>query len=156
MLSNQCTHIIMDEQPGDSLLLNSTSNAITNLPDTLNSTTSKSFADIVKSVTYSQLNPTPSSSQSSNIYISNINLSIVIEHISTTDRNISYLKSLFLALSLASNCITSYSFRSHYLNLSLFSPCICDSILNSRYTLINSSFKNMYVRPCLTRHNKNR
>ena len=94
-LSNQCTHFIKDKQPGDSLLLNSIYNAITNLPDTINSTTSKSFADI-KSVTSSPLNTTPSSSQSSNT--SNINPSIVIEHISTTDRNISYIKSLFLAL----------------------------------------------------------
>ena len=52
-LSNQCTHLIRDKQPGDSLLLNSISNDITNLPDTINSTTS------------SPLNPTPSSSQSS-------------------------------------------------------------------------------------------
>ena len=146
-LSNQCTNLIRDKQPGDSLLLNSISNAITNLPDTINSTTSKSFADIVKSVTSSPLNPTPSSSQSSNT--SNINPSIVIEHISTTDRNISYIKSLFLSLSLDSNCITSYSFRSHYVNLSLSSPCISDSLLNSRSTLINSSFKNLYVRPYL-------
>ena len=65
-LSNQCTHFIRDKQPGDSLLLNSISNAITNLPHTINSTTSKSFADIVKYVTSSPLNPTPSSAQSSN------------------------------------------------------------------------------------------
>ena len=146
-LSNQCTNLIRDKQPGDSLLLNSISNAITNLPDTINSTTSKSFADIVKSVTSSPLNPTPSSSQSSNT--SNINPSIIIKHIATTDRNIWYIKSLFLALSLDSNCITIYSFRSHYVNLSLSSPCISDSILNSHSTLINSSFKNMYVRPYL-------
>ena len=146
-LSNQCTNLIRDKQPGDSLLLNSIFNAITNLPDTINSTTSKSFADIVKSVTSSPLNPTPSLSQSSNT--SNINPSIVIEHISNTDRNISYIKSLFLALSLDSNCITSYSFRSHYVNLSLSSLCISDSLLNSRSTLINSSFKNLYVRPYL-------
>ena len=146
-LSNQCTNLIRDKNPCDSLLLNYISNAITNLPDTINSTTSTFFADIVKSVTSSPLNTTPSSSQSSNT--SNIYPSIVIEHISTTDRNISYIKSLFLALSLDSNCITSYSFRSHYVNLSLSSPCISDSLLNSRSTLINSSFKNLYVRPYL-------
>ena len=147
-LSNQCTNLIRDKQPGDSLLLNYISNAITNLlPDTINSTTSKSFADIVKYVTSSPLNPTPSSSQSTNI--SNINPSIVIEHILTTDRNISNIKSLFLALSLDSNCITSYSIRSHYINLSLSSPCISDSLLNSRSTIINSSFNNLYVIPYL-------
>ena len=100
-LSNQWTNLIRDKKHGDSLLHSYISNAITNLPDTINSTTSKSFADIVKYVTSSPLNHSPSSSQSSNI--SNINPSIVIEHISTTDRNISYIKSLFLALSLDSN-----------------------------------------------------
>ena len=92
-LSNQCTNLIRDKQPSDSLHLNSIYNVITNLPDTINSTTSKSFADIFKSVTSSTLNPTPSSSHSSNI--SNINPSIVIDHISTTDRNISYINLYF-------------------------------------------------------------
>ena len=145
--SNQYTNLIRDKQPDDSLLLNSISNDITNLPDTINATTSKSFAGIVKSVTYSPLHHIPSSSQSSNT--SNINPYLVIEHISSTDRNISYIKSLFLALSLDSNCITSYYFRSHYVNISLYSPCISDSLLNSRSTLINSFFKNLYVRPYL-------
>ena len=67
-LSNQCTNLIRDKQPGDSLLINSISNAITNLPDTINSTTSTSFADIVKYVTSSPLNTTPSLYQSSNTF----------------------------------------------------------------------------------------
>ena len=70
-LSNQCANLIRDNQPGDSLLRNSIYNTITNLSDTIKSTTSKSCANIVKYMPSSPLYPTPSLSQSSNI--SNIN-----------------------------------------------------------------------------------
>ena len=58
-LSNQCTNLIRDKQPGNSLLLKSISNDITNLPDNINSNVSKSFAGIIKYVTFSTLHPTP-------------------------------------------------------------------------------------------------
>ena len=47
--------------------------------------------------------------------------SIVIEHVLLADRNLTYIKSLFVHLRLDPNTITDYSFRSHFAKLVLSS-----------------------------------
>ena len=126
------------------------SNAISSLPDTIIKSTNKSFSDIVKS-------SLPKSSSSSMPHVSSpsslINQSsnstsfIVIEHIKPVNRNISYIKSLFNYLNIDPNSITNFSFRSHFANITLSSPCISDSLINSNSKLISSNYESLYIRP---------
>ena len=60
-------NLIRDKQHNESSIPNSTSNDISNLPDTINSTTTKYLINIVKSVIYSTLRHITSSSYLSNI-----------------------------------------------------------------------------------------
>ena len=105
------------------------------------------YSDIVKSNLPSSSStatppkhPTPTYSYSSKP-------SIVIEHVLPADRNLTYIKSLFVHLRLDPNTITDYSFRSHFANLVLSSSCTIDSLLHSRSSLHSSDFKSLFIRP---------
>ena len=128
-----------------STILNNISSALSSLPDTLNKTTSKSFSDIVKSTLPTHkptvTKPTPK------ILSCSSQPSVVIEHISPDNRNLTYIKSLFKQLELDSNTITDYSFISHCANLVVSSSCIIYSLINSRSDLQPTDFKSLFIRP---------
>ena len=105
----------------DSTILESLSSVISSLPDALNKSTTKSFSAIVKS----NLLPSPSTSTLLNpltIHSCASKPSILIEHILPADRNLTYIKSLFVHLQLDPITITDYSFISYYASI-IFVMC---------------------------------
>ena len=95
----------------NSTILNSISNAISTLPDTLNKSIYTSFSDIVKSTLPIYI-PTASKT-TPNIHLCSSQPSVIIENISPRNRNLTYINSLFKQLELDPNTITEYSFISH-------------------------------------------
>ena len=128
----------------NSTILNSISNAISTLTDTLNKSTSKSFSDIVKSTL--PINIPTASKTTPKIHLCS-QPSVIIEHISPTNRNLTYIHSLFKQLELDPNTITEYSLISHYANLVLSSAFTTDSLLNSRSSLQLTDLKTLFIRP---------
>ena len=82
------------------------------------------YSDIVKSnlplSSYTANPPKPHTL----IYSCSSKSSISIEHVLLANRNLTYIKSLFVHLRLDTNTITDYSFRSHFANLVLSSSKI--------------------------------
>ena len=105
------------------------------------------YSDIVKSnLPSSSFTDTPPKPPTLTYYCSS-KPSIVIEHVLLANRNLTYIKSLFVHLRLDPKNITDYSFRSHFANRVLTSYCTIDSILHSRSSLHSSDFKSLFIRP---------
>ena len=58
--------------------------------------------------------------------------SVVIERIYSSNRNIEYIKKLFRSIKVDPNTIKQLTFRSHFCNIMLSSPCASDTLLNCR------------------------
>ena len=109
------------------------------------------YFDIVKSnLPTSSSTATPPTPPTA-IYSCSSKPSIVIEHVLFANRNLTYIKSLFIHLRIYPNTIMYYSFISHFSNLVLSGSCKIDSLLHSRSSLHSSDFKSLFIRPYIDR-----
>ena len=109
------------------------------------------YSDIFKSNLPSSSSATTPPKPPTTIYSCSSKPSIVIEHVLLANRNLTYIKSLFVHLRLDPNTITDYSFRYHFANLVLSSSCTIGSLLHSRSSLHSSDFKFLCMRPYIDR-----
>ena len=70
---------------------------------------------------------------------------------SSSDRNIEYIKKLFTTADIDPNTIMQITFRSHFCNIILSYPCASsDSLLRSRSLLAGSKlYDKLFIRPYL-------
>ena len=61
--------------------------------------------------------------------------SVVIEHISSSNRNFEFIKKLLISVDVDPNTIKQLSIRSHFCNIILSFPCASDALLKCRYLL---------------------
>ena len=68
---------------------------------------------------------------------------IIFEHLKPEQRHLDFVKSVFNYVDIDPNCITNISFKSHYANIDLISPCVRNSFLkvyiNYFFKIIHSS-----------------
>ena len=111
----------------------------------------KSFSDIISSTK----KPVSQSSHSfSTTYIPtnaiNKKNHIVFEHLKPDQRHLDFVKSVFKYVDIDPNCITNISFKSHYANIDLISPCVRDSFLKISSSITSSKFSHIFIRPFLS------
>ena len=139
----------INEMHSDSIINDSDNDDINN-----SSNTTPTYSDILR---INNNGPTSTSS----IYNKNHNLksqskavnlipSIVIEHISSSNRNIEFIKKLFISIDVDPNTIKQLSFRSHFCNIILSSPCASDALLRCRSLLAKCPlYDKLFIRPYL-------
>ena len=121
----------------------SNANTITNSNNSI-----PSFSDILKTSTNAS-NSVNNTNTNRNIQ-PRIIPSIFIENVSSSDRNIEYIKTLFTTADIDPNTIMQITFRSHFCNIILSSPCASDSLLRSRSLLAGSKlYDKLFIRPYL-------
>ena len=79
---------------------------------------------------------------------------IVFEYLKLDQRHLDIVQSVFKHVDIDPNCITNISFKSHYANIDLISPCVRDSFLKvsslitSSKLSLNRPFFSNENRPC--------
>ena len=73
----------------------------------------------------------------------------LFEHLKSDQRHLYFVKSVFTHVDIDPNCITNISFKSHYANIDLKSPCVRDSFLKYLHQLLLQNFPTyLFVPSC--------
>ena len=116
---------------------------------TINNTMNRlpSYSDILRINTNTSTSNTSNTTNAKSIQL-NMVPSVVIKCISSSNRNIEFIKKLFKSIKVDPNTIKQLTFRSHFCNIILSSPCASDTLLNCRSSLAKLPiYAKLFIRP---------